>query len=243
MSTQKFVDISGYEGLYQVNRKGEVLSVRYGRLRKPTCNQLGYFQVKLENRPRKPKAFLVHRLVMAAFAPIDGWESMEVNHKDGDKSNNRIENLEWVTSKENTLHAIEVLGVKFGGESKPMSGKKGMSKTIGKTTLYHPELDMTMDFESVDDAAQFFKVKRNAILTANNRASRVKGFYCKIKFKKYGTPITATPIAGGEPVEFESIAAASSEGFNAQCISHVINGRHKSHKGYVWSRVEAISPV
>ena len=49
----------------------------------------------------KKRTFRVHRLVMMAFAPVDNMESLEVNHKDGNKRNNSLSNLEWCTSSEN----------------------------------------------------------------------------------------------------------------------------------------------
>lgn len=48
----------------------------------------------------------VHRLVLATFAPIPGWEDLIVNHKDSVRSNNYLYNLEWTTSKENTIHGL-----------------------------------------------------------------------------------------------------------------------------------------
>ena len=48
----------------------------------------------------------VHRIVLSTFAPIEGWQNLEVNHKDSIRANNYLYNLEWVTSKENTLHGL-----------------------------------------------------------------------------------------------------------------------------------------
>src|SRR5262249_61995747 len=80
----------------------------------PAVSRTGYHQVNfyLEGRV---KHFYVHRLVAAAFIkPIP--DGMEVNHKDGDKSNNDVENLEIVTSEENLRHARETGLMPSGGE-------------------------------------------------------------------------------------------------------------------------------
>ena len=64
---------------------------------------------------------MVHRLVMETFSPIKGSENLQVNHKDGNKENNSINNLEWVTNMENMQHAIrnnltrKVHGEEVGG--------------------------------------------------------------------------------------------------------------------------------
>lgn len=103
-------DIKGYEGLYQVSDKGQVRRFykdRYPKMLKnrPSAN---YYTVSLSNKCVK-KTFAVHRLVAETF--LDKPEgATEVNHKDGNKLNNRVENLEWVTQRENIRHAMEVLG-------------------------------------------------------------------------------------------------------------------------------------
>lgn len=56
-----------------------------------------------------------HRLILATFNPIEGWEDLEVNHKDGNKLNNDLSNLEWVSNKENIQHAWNT-GLTRGGE-------------------------------------------------------------------------------------------------------------------------------
>lgn len=102
-------DVVGYEGLYQVSNFGKVKSLNYKRLgvqRDMTLRDtsVGYFMVLLRKNGKGASKY-VHRLVADAF--LDNPEDKKcVNHKDGDKHNNLAENLEWVTYKENTVHAV-----------------------------------------------------------------------------------------------------------------------------------------
>lgn len=81
-------------------------------------NVAGYRSVTLCS-PGVQRARRVHLLVLAAFGQPKPSRKYECNHIDGDKANNRIENLEWVTSSENTRHAIEVGLMLVHGEDNP----------------------------------------------------------------------------------------------------------------------------
>ena len=110
-------DVEGYEGLYQVSTCGNVKSlpkvrrngtgtyIQKERLLKPSNTSTGYKKVEL-CKDGKRKGFKVHRLVAIAFIPNPD-NKPEVNHIDGNKINNNIDNLEWVTSSENSIHAYE----------------------------------------------------------------------------------------------------------------------------------------
>lgn len=102
-------DIKGYEGLYQISDEGQVRRIHKDGSTRPVKGKGGskYYTVDL-CKDGKPKCFNVHRLVAEAFLEMpEGCK--EVNHKDGNKKNNHVDNLEWVTQKENLLHAIEQL--------------------------------------------------------------------------------------------------------------------------------------
>lgn len=92
-------DIKEYYGLYQVSNIGNVKSLNYRRsgeekILRPMVDRGGYLQVELW-RNGKCKRLLVHRLVLMTFAPIDNMKKLEVNHKDENKKNNNLDNLEW----------------------------------------------------------------------------------------------------------------------------------------------------
>lgn len=97
-------DIKGYEGLYQVSNEGRVKSLNYKRTGKektlcPKKHNKGYLQIQLMNGDRN-KTYTIHRLVAEAF--IENPNNYPcVNHKDEDKQNNNVDNLEWCTQKYN----------------------------------------------------------------------------------------------------------------------------------------------
>lgn len=108
-------DAPGFVGFYQVSSLGGLRRIaqangtRPMRLVNPCVNSNGYLSTQL-CVGGVPKNVRVHRLVAEAFLePIDG--KTEVNHKDGNKLNNSVENLEYVTRSENMKHARRVLGI------------------------------------------------------------------------------------------------------------------------------------
>lgn len=104
-------DIKGYEGYYQISNLGGIKSFpRNGTIStvymlKPTLTKNGYYKVTL-SKPNNTTYLLVHRIVAETFIP-NPENKPEVNHIDGDKLNNCVDNLEWCTSKENITHSIK----------------------------------------------------------------------------------------------------------------------------------------
>lgn len=100
-------DIPGFKGLYSVSNLGRVYSIRTGRYLKPGDNGHGYLHVGL-HRSGKVSRLYLHRLVAMEFVP-NPFKKSEVNHIDGNKTNNAANNLEWLTPSENQLHSRRVL--------------------------------------------------------------------------------------------------------------------------------------
>ena len=100
-------DVVGYEGRYKVSNHGDICSLITGKTLRPGKQSRGYLSVGLYDgsSPKKQRSLLVHRIVTEAFlgkAP----DSIQVNHKNGNKSDCRLENLEYVTQSENMQHAF-----------------------------------------------------------------------------------------------------------------------------------------
>lgn len=94
--------VLGYEGIYQISSIGRVKNA-YGHILKPETSRNGYKRVTFYDR----KKFQVHRLVAIAFIPNPEDKDV-VNHKNGDKLDNSVENLEWSTWSENLKHAYAI---------------------------------------------------------------------------------------------------------------------------------------
>ena len=101
-------DVVGYEDYFLVSNLGNVYSKRSGKLSKQFRRKNGYMTVanKIGGRCGKNVCFKVHRLVAEAFIPNPENKPF-VNHLDSVRSNNTVENLEWVTPKENSEHAVK----------------------------------------------------------------------------------------------------------------------------------------
>lgn len=128
-------DVLGYEGLYQVSNLGQVRSLeRYrknhvgvakvqGKILRQSIKNSGYAKVAL-CKDGKVKTFTIHRMVAQAFVEnVDGKTT--VNHINGNKLDNRAENLEWTTYAENNMHAIDTglnkMGVMNNKSSRPVA--------------------------------------------------------------------------------------------------------------------------
>lgn len=121
--------VVGFEGKYEVSDEGQVRSLdrtRKGRwgndvpikgcIMSQQKNRIGYMMVPLGTGTKRKKLCTVHRLVLIAFT--EDRPDMQVNHKDGDKTNNHLSNLEWVTASQNCRHR-EDNGLGIRGEKAP----------------------------------------------------------------------------------------------------------------------------
>ncbi len=176
--------IEGYDGYYEVSDNGNVrsldrvvpngnYSVRkiQGRMMKLTqsCgrNNDGYLVVNLR-RDHTAKVIPVHRLVAEAFIPNPD-NLPTVNHKDGDKTNNRVDNLEWASYSENNTHALDT-GLRLPRGNR--IAQRDMSHNIIRT------------YRSACEAARITGIGRSMISHCINHRANSAGGYLWEKIEK-----------------------------------------------------------
>ena len=142
-------DVQGYEGLYKVSNLGKVKrlfksgkeNVLSGRADKD-----GYIEVILSKNQKK-KTCRLHRLVALAFIPNPNGKK-EVNHKDKNKQNNSVDNLEWVTTAENIRHSFAM-------------GRNMYKRAI---VQYTKAMEIVAHWESIREASRNLKIATSGIV-------------------------------------------------------------------------------
>ena len=150
-------DIRNYENMYTVTEDGRVWSYKSNKFLKQTLLNRGYLQVELYNNG-VGKKFLIHRLVAEAYLPNPD-NLPQVNHKDENKQNNSVENLEWCTEKEND---------NYGNRNKNIA-------RANATAVRCVELDRI--FESISEAARELNLCKSNICRCLKQQSRTTGGY------------------------------------------------------------------
>lgn len=95
------------KGCYWINDEGKIINKNTGNIISWKKEKNGYYRVSLMKIEGGTTLKSVHRLVLMAFNPNKDQDKLQVNHKDGDKHNNNLNNLEWVTAKQNIQHSIK----------------------------------------------------------------------------------------------------------------------------------------
>ena len=133
MRNEIWKDIPGYEGLYQINNAGRIMSLRSGQLRKDVKSGRGYRAIQLSDQNHTKRRFYIHRLVAITFLGAPPTEGCVVNHKNLNKRDNRVENLEWTTNKGNMQHAYTNGKTDFRRQIRTdnKTGIKGVSRQSG----------------------------------------------------------------------------------------------------------------
>lgn len=154
ITTEIWKDIPNYEGHYQVSNFGRVRGIKdpHGNyreyIRTPYKHKNGYLFLGLW-KENNATAFSVHRLVALAFLPNPN-DLPEVNHKDGIKTNNYIDNLEWVSTSENRKHAWDA-GLRCRqAQSNTMKGRKYSNKSKYHNVSYDSNRDKWIASIKVD---------------------------------------------------------------------------------------------
>jgi hypothetical protein len=175
--TEVWKEIEGYSG-YFVSNIGNVKGL-YGRNLKPMLNKVtGYLQVNLRSN-NVAKTYRIHYLVANAFlSKVEG--KSQINHKDGNKLNNELSNLERVTARENRLHAYS-LGL-FDKKKVSERGKKGgagAKNNLGKRVVLVNAEGKEFLFDSVREASAELGLDRRTlqrVLANMKNYNTIKGF-------------------------------------------------------------------
>lgn len=158
--------------LYQASNFGNIKSLNYSgrgyeKTLTPSKNKNGYLKVTLNK-----KSYYVHILVCRLFIPnINNLP--QVNHKNGDKIDNNIENLEWVTNKENCEHKINILKYTPSNESKIRASINHNRKLVKLDLLG----DFICEYKSCSEASTLLKINRTSISYCCNGIRNTAGGY------------------------------------------------------------------
>lgn len=163
-------DIKDYEGLYQVSNYGRVRSLNYrntGRVEvlKSIEEQQGYLQIHLVKN-KKRATFKIHRLVAETFIQ-NPERKPQVNHKDEDKTNNRVENLEWCCCNYN---------INYGTRTNRATEK--LSKIVLQLTT---EGEILKEWPSAAEAGRNGFNQGNIVSCCNGKLKTYKGYIWKYK--------------------------------------------------------------
>ena len=148
---EEWKEVDGTSGLLEVSNEGRVRShMRDGRILKQQLDKKGYCRVSVTVK-REKLHYKVHRLVASAFVP-NPEELPQVNHIDGNKQNNRADNLEWVTNIQNAQHALR------NGLWTNVMQASCKTNEARKTPIISVDCNTgeTMRFESVSSAERFY---------------------------------------------------------------------------------------
>ena len=169
-TSETFLSVPGYEGLYEVSNKGNVKSLRSGKLLKQSSNK-GYKHVSL-TKEGKSTCFGVHRIVAITFIP-NPENLPEVNHKDETHDNNCVENLEWCTKSYNR---------NYGTYKERMSKSVKEAGTHNKSVSAYDKktLRFVKSYDSISEAEKELGLSRGAIGQAlSGRIKTSAGFVWK----------------------------------------------------------------
>ena len=191
MEKEIWKDVIGYEGLYEISNFGRIRSkkrlVSYngtyrlynGKTLSPFISSSGYYAIVLHKTRPIFKLNYIHRLVANAFLPNDN-NLEQVNHKDGNKLNNCVDNLEWCSRSENMKHAIRI-----GLISKDTIRKaiEKMNKVERKAIQQIKNGKVVAEYESTFSAGKQFSKHANTNISACARGLLQSAYGYQWKYK------------------------------------------------------------
>lgn len=215
---EEWVEINGYK----ISNYGKIIG-KSGKEIKVSVTRWGYRACHINLGEPYGIANNFHRAVAMAFIPNPN-NLPEVNHIDGDKLNNRAENLEWVSKQQNQYHASHIL-----------------NKRVGKfhyDTSLSDELVLEIYDKCKNTDLKYKDIAKLYNISPDTPAKIAQGYswkYLNLKpINRKDKEIVGTNIETGESIEYDSVRFAVIDGFSASCISGCCKGNLKTHKGYTW---------
>lgn len=181
MSFEIWKPIKGFEGLYEISNTGLVKSLRREvpnnggisivkeKILKPQKEKNGYLRIGLNKRNKK-YMFLIHRLVAESFiSNVNNYA--EINHKDGNKSNNNVDNLEWCSRSYNIKHSY--INKLRNTDINRKNAKKMIEKNKRKVVQKDLNGNMINIFDSIKEAGELTNIDKTSICSV----CKHKGYY------------------------------------------------------------------
>lgn len=234
----KNVIINNISTSYFITEDGKCYNNNTGKYLKGQENYKNhYISFNLTMPDGSKKRCYAHRLVACAYIPCPDKKKTQINHKDGDKSNNCVENLEWVTPQENSQHALDKELKKF--------------KHI---YCFNKNLELVAEYKNIKEASKAVNVSPSMILQELHKTpkSLSGGFYWSYN-KELGETVKY-PNTGKAKIVYQydlkgkfinkysstGEAARSLGVYSGSHIGECCRGKIKTYKGFVWRYAEDI---
>lgn len=188
MEQEIWKDIKGYEGLCQASDCGKIRSLERfietshgvkrlmkGTVKKELDNGNGYMYIRI-NKEGKSKHFYVHRIIAETFIP-NPENKPQVNHRNGIKDDNRVENLEWCTVQENQRHKWDVLGYTHSERTRKKFAVATKKRMLEKPTCITKVSINGVIFESMKTASLYHGKNKNYFSQAYRKQKQNKNLY------------------------------------------------------------------
>ena len=203
-------DIPGYEGLYGITKDGKIYNLKYKRFLKAASDKDGYLRINLSKNGQKV-SYRVHRLVALTYIPNPNNYPI-INHKDENKQNNNVSNLEWCTHKYNTNY-----GTAIQRQSEKLKGRKFTEEHIKRLSESHKGYK-----PSEETRNRISKANKGKRMSENNHNS--KKIICIESGRVFDCISDALEFMGKDR--------------RNSAIGECLKGRTRTAYGYHWEYVE-----